>query len=93
MTNNASIYENGLKRNDANYVALSPLSFAERTASIYPDLLAVVHGDVRRTWSETYERMLRLGSALQKHGVGKGDTVSVVAANIPEMFEEFEQNI
>ncbi len=87
MTKETSIYESGLAPNAANYVALSPLSFPQRTAEIYPDLLAVVHGTIRRTWRETYERMLRLGSALQRRGIGKGDTVSVIAANIPEMFE------
>lgn len=87
MTNTRSIYESGLEPNAANYVALSPLSFAERTASIYPDLPAVIYGDVRRNWCETYERMLRLGSALQRRGIGKDDTVSMIAANIPEMFE------
>ncbi|MHA6324410.1 acyl-CoA synthetase [Roseivivax sp. CAU 1753] len=87
MSNETSIYDSGLEPNAANYVALSPLSFAERAAQVYPDLLAVVHGDIRRNWGETYERMVRLGSALSKRGIAKGHTVSVIAANIPEMFE------
>lgn len=82
-----SIYESALDQTPANYVALTPLSFAERTAAIYPDQLAVVYGDIRRTWGETYDRMVRFASALSKRGIGKDDTVSVIAANIPEMFE------
>ena len=82
-----SIYDAGLEQTGANHVALSPLSFAERTAAIYPEQLAVVYGDVRRNWGETYERMLRAASALSKRGIGKEDTVSIIAANIPEMFE------
>ncbi|MGL4309516.1 MAG: acyl-CoA synthetase [Paracoccaceae bacterium] len=87
MQNGTNIYESGLDMVQANYAALTPLSFAERAAAVYPDYPAVVYGDLRRNWSETYERMCRLGSALAKRGIGKGDTVSVVAANIPEMFE------
>ncbi|MGB0660099.1 MAG: acyl-CoA synthetase [Mangrovicoccus sp.] len=82
-----NIYEQGLDRNPANYVALSPLSFIERTAAIYPDRLAVVHGDVRRNWAETYQRCRAMASALKGRGIGKGDTVAIIAANIPEMFE------
>ena len=82
-----SIYESALDQTAANYVALTPLSFAERTAAIYPDQLAVVYGDIRRNWGETYGRMVRVASALSKRGIGKDDTVSVIAANIPEMFE------
>ncbi|MCE5974950.1 acyl-CoA synthetase [Sinirhodobacter sp. WL0062] len=85
--NKHSIYESGLDANAANYAALTPLSFAERTASVYPEMTAVVYGDLRRTWGETYERMCRVASALAKRGIGKDDTVSVIAANIPEMFE------
>lgn len=84
---NTNIYEFGLDSNPANFVQLSPLSFIERTAAIYPDLPAVSYGDIRRTWAETYARTRRLASALKARGIGKGDTVSVVAANIPEIFE------
>ncbi|MCV2880251.1 acyl-CoA synthetase [Sedimentimonas flavescens] len=85
--NKHSIYESGLDANAANYATLTPLSFAERTASVYPETTAVVYGDLRRNWGETYERMCRVASALAKRGIGKDDTVSVIAANIPEMFE------
>ncbi|HNO61320.1 MAG TPA: AMP-binding protein, partial [Plasticicumulans sp.] len=80
-------YELGLDQNPANFTALSPLSFIERTASIYPERTATVHGDVRRTWGETFARCRRLASALKKRGIGAGDTVAVMLPNIPEMLE------
>jgi fatty-acyl-CoA synthase len=80
-------YEIDLDRNAANHVALSPLSFIRRTAAIYPNRTAVIHGPVRRTWAETHERCLRLGSALKARGYGLGDTVAVMAPNIPETLE------
>ena len=82
-----NIYDLGLDQNPANYVQLSPLSFIQRTAEVYPDLPAIVYNDLRRTWSETYERTCRLASALSRRGFVKGDTVSVIAGQIPEMFE------
>ena len=82
-----TIYDYALDRNAANHVPLSPLSFIQRTAAIYPDYPAVSYNGVRRTWAETYERTRRLAGALAARGVGRGDTVAVVAANIPEMFE------
>ena len=85
MTHN--IYEIGLEPNPANFLPLTPISFIERTAAIYPDRLAVVHGTVRRTWAETWARCRRFASALEARGIGKGDTVSIIASNIPEMFE------
>ena len=81
------IYDYALDRNPANHVPLSPLSFIQRTAAIYPDYPAVSYNDVRRTWAETYARTRRLASALAQRGIGRGDTVAMVAANIPEMFE------
>lgn len=81
------IFDSGLEANAANYVPLSPVSFIERAAVVHPDMLAVVHGDVRRTWFETHQRVLRLASALQRQGVTTGDTVSIIATNIPELFE------
>lgn len=82
-----SIYEQGLARNTVNHVALSPLSFIERTAAIYPNYPAVVHGAIRRTWEETYTRCRKLASALAGRGIGKDDTVAVMLPNIPEMLE------
>jgi fatty-acyl-CoA synthase len=87
MTATDSIYDRGLDQVAANYEALSPLTFLERAASVYPDKTAVVHGEVRRTWSETYARCRRLASALAKRGIGLGDTVSVMCPNLPEHFE------
>ena len=87
MVEHMNIYELGLDANPANFVQLTPLSFIERTAAVYPDRDAVSYGDVRRNWAETYARARRLASALSARGIGKGDTVSVVAANLPEMFE------
>jgi fatty-acyl-CoA synthase len=84
---NRNPYELDLDKNAANYVALSPLSFIQRTAAVYPNRTAVVHGDLRRTWHETYERCVRLASALQHRGIGLGDTVAVMAPNIPELLE------
>lgn len=84
MTNK---YDQYLDRNAANYAALSPLSFIERSASIYPNGLAIVHGEVRQTWSETYRRCRQLASALQQAGIGKNDTVAVILPNTPPMVE------
>ncbi len=85
MTTNP--YEIGLDRNAANYVPLSPLAFLERTAAVYPTRTSVIHGPRRYTWAETQARCRRLASALRKHGIGKGDTVAVMAPNVPELFE------
>ena len=82
-----SPYEIGLQKNTANYAPLSPLTFIERSAYIYPDRLAVVHGARRYTWSQSYERSRRLASALKQLGVEKGDTVATLLNNTPEMFE------
>jgi fatty-acyl-CoA synthase len=78
-----SIYDTDLDRNAANHVPLSPISFLTRTARAYPEKLAVIHGDIRRNWGEVYERSVRLASALSKRGVKRGDTVAVMAPNIP----------
>jgi fatty-acyl-CoA synthase len=83
----AGIYELGLDRCAANYEPVTPLSALRKTALVYPDRLAVVYGAVRRTWSETYARCFALAGGLAAQGIGRGDTVAVVAANIPEMFE------
>ncbi|MCV6609720.1 MAG: acyl-CoA synthetase [Amphritea sp.] len=85
--NNNNPYSMGLEQNPANYAALSPVGFIERAASVYPDHPAVVYGSVQRSWKETYQRCLRLASALQQRGIGEGDTVAVMLPNIPEMLE------
>ena len=71
----------------ANFVPLSPLSFIERVAKVYPDRISVIHGDRRYTWSQTYTRTRQLASALNKIGVRKGDTVAIMGANTPETYE------
>ncbi len=85
--NDVSIYDIDLDQSPANFAQLSPLSFIRRTAAVYPDHASVIHGPKRFTWSETYKRCLRLGSALKKRGIGKNDTVAVMASNTPEMYE------
>ena len=82
-----SIYDIDLEQTPANHTPLSPLSFIRRTAAVYPNLASVIHGKRRYTWSETYTRCRRLGSALAKRGVKAGDTVAVMASNTPEMYE------
>ena len=82
-----NIYEQNLDQNPANYAQLTPLSFIERSASVYPDKVSLIHGATQYTWSQTYKRCCLLASALQKRGIGKGDTVSFMGANTPETFE------
>jgi fatty-acyl-CoA synthase len=82
-----SIFDQDLGPNEANYAPLSPLSFIERTAEVYPHRLAVVHGDLRRNWLEVFTRCRQLASALEKAGIGKGDTVAVMLPNTPPMVE------
>jgi len=82
-----SIYDQHLERNRANHAAFSPLSFIERSAEIYPDYLALIHGELRRTWAETYARCRQLASALQQAGIGKNDTVAALMPNTPPMYE------
>ena len=80
-------YEEHLGKNPANYAPLTPLSFLERAAYVYPDRVSVIHGAQRYTWKETYARCRRLGSALARRGIGVGDTVAVMLPNIPAMYE------
>ena len=80
-------FETGLDKSAANYQQLSPLGFIERAAAVYPDHPAMIHGSIRRTWSETFTRTQQLASALVKRGIGQGDTVAVMGANTPETFE------
>ena len=83
----ANPYESGLERNAANFAALTPLSFLERAASVYPDRVAIIHGPQQQTWRDTYARCRRLASALAARGLGVGDTVAVMLPNIPAMYE------
>ena len=82
-----NIFDQDLPQTAANFMPMSPLPFLERAAEVYPKHLAVVHGPLRRTWAETYERCRRLASALAKAGVGYGDTVAVMLPNTPPMVE------
>ncbi|MCH9673681.1 MAG: acyl-CoA synthetase [Gammaproteobacteria bacterium] len=83
----ANPYEMDLDQNPANHVPLSPLTFLERSAAVYPDHPAVIHGAHRKTWAETYQRCRQLACALAQHGIGVGDTVAVMAPNVPAIFE------
>ena len=76
-----------LPKNQANYAPLTPLTFIERAAYVYPDKLSVVHGAQRWTWKQTYARCRRLASALSRRGIGKNDTVAIMAPNTPPMYE------
>ncbi|GGC64116.1 acyl-CoA synthetase [Chelatococcus reniformis] len=80
-------FDRDLDRNPANHQPLTPLSFLERASSVFPDRTAIVHGPLRRSYRELYERARRLASALQGAGVGRGDTVSVMLPNTPTMVE------
>ncbi len=80
-------YDQHLPRNPANFAPLSPLGFIQRTAEVYPERLAIVHGSLRQTWSQTYTRCRQLASALQRAGIGKNDTVAVMLPNTPPMVE------
>jgi fatty-acyl-CoA synthase len=80
-------YTFGLEKNEANFVALSPVSFIERAAAVYPERTALIYGLQRQTWSDTYTRCRRLASALALRGIVAGDTVAVMLPNVPAMFE------
>src|ERR1700684_325576 len=80
-------YDTGLDRNRANYVPLTPLGFIARAAAVYPGRLAVGHGKPSYRCAESYARCRRLASGFRQRGIGKGDTVAVMAANTPEAFE------
>jgi fatty-acyl-CoA synthase len=82
-----NMYEQGLGQNTANHTPMSPLSFIERAAKVYPRHLAIVHGALRQDWLTTYQRSIRLASALHRKGIGKGDTVAVMLPNTPPMVE------
>lgn len=80
-------FNTGLERRVVNHAPLTPLDFIARTADVYGDRLAVVYGEIRRNWRETYGRSRQLASALQRRGIGKDDTVAVLLPNIPAMVE------
>ena len=82
-----SHYDTNLDKNNANFVPLTPISFLERAKDIYPNYEALVYEDRKYTWSEIYKRCIKFASALEKIGITKGDTVSVMACNTPEIFE------
>ena len=82
--NNFSI---NLDKNNANFIPLTPLTFIERTKDVYPNYESIVYGERSYTWLETYNRCIKFASALNKYGIGLGDTVSIMAANTPEIFE------
>ncbi|MEB0010791.1 acyl-CoA synthetase [Glaciimonas sp. Gout2] len=83
----AADFDTGLGKNQANFVALTPIDFIARAAEVYGDRLAIVHGQLRQNWRETYDRTKRLASGLQRLGVKKGDTVAVMLPNTPAMVE------
>ena len=83
----ANPFETDLDRNPANFHPLSPLSFLERAAAVHPKHTAVIHGKLRYTYAELYARSRRLASALKQRGIGIGDTVALMAPNVPAMLE------
>ena len=76
-----------LERNAANYAPLTPVSFLRRSADVYPGKVAVIHGERRYTYAQFHERCRRLAAALAARGVGRGDTVAVMAPNVPALLE------
>ena len=82
-----SNYDLGMEQNKANYIPLTPLSFLDRIKDVYPDYEAVVYKSRKYNWKQVYDRCTQFASALTKIGIGEGDTVSIMAANTPEIFE------
>ncbi|MGH6854473.1 MAG: AMP-binding protein, partial [Aestuariivirga sp.] len=82
-----SVHDTGLNKNAANYQPLTPLTFLARSAAVYPDHIAIIHGQARTSYAQFYARARQLGSALAKAGIRKGETVSVLLANTPAMLE------
>ena len=80
-------YNTNLDKNTANYIPLTPITFIERTKDIYPNYEAIIYGNRSYTWRQVYERSIMFASALEKNGIRPGDTVSIMAANTPELFE------
>ena len=82
-----SSYDINLDKNKANHIPLTPLTFLERAKDVYPNYEAIVYEDRKYTWTEVYKRAVKFASALSKIGISKGDTVSFLAFNTPEIFE------
>jgi fatty-acyl-CoA synthase len=80
-------YDIDLDRNPANFQPLTPLSFLERSAAVFPDHTAIIHGALRRSYADFYARSRRLASSLAERGIKRGDTVSALLANTPAMLE------
>ena len=85
--NGRGIYDTGLDPNAANFASLTPLTFLDWAGSTCPERVSTIHGARRYTWGKTYERCRRLASALERIGIGRGDTVATMLLNTPEMFE------
>ncbi len=83
----ASIFEQDLDRTAANTAPLTPITYLRRAAGVFPDKTAVIHGDLRLSYRDLYARACRLASALAKHGIRRGDTVTILAPNTPAMLE------
>jgi fatty-acyl-CoA synthase len=83
----AAAYSQGLEKNEANHLPLTPLHFLDRTADVFPNRIALIHGPLRQTWAQTRERCYRLASALVGAGIEALDTVSIIAPNTPAMLE------
>ncbi len=83
----ANPYERDLDKTAANYAPLTPIGFLERAAAVFPDAIAVIHGQTKRSYADLYARSRRLASVLSSHGISKGDTVSVMLPNVPPMLE------
>ena len=80
-------YNQNLDKNESNFVPLTPLSFLERAKDIYPNYEALLYESKTYTWLQIHKRCTKFASALEKIGIGDGDTVSVMACNTPEIFE------
>ena len=85
--NGINPFEYGMPPEVSNHQALTPLSFLERAATVYPERTAIIHGPQRQSWAQTYRRCVRLASALHKRGISQGDTVAYLAPNGPALFE------
>ena len=83
----SSIYDDHLAKNTANYQQMTPITFLQRSAMVFPDRTAIIHGKQRFTYGEFYSRCRQLASALSSRGIGKGDTVSAMLSNTPPMLD------